>query len=139
MIGKPVSEFTITNIRISRPTNDLDSLLHFYCRGMGFEVLLRFPEDSAGYSGVVLGLPGCQTHLEFCTHPNGFENCQAPTRDNLLVFYLHSSVSLDQIARHMRALGYPTVPATNPHWETIGITFEDPDGWRVVIMLRNNL
>lgn len=139
MFSKPASDFAITNVRISRPTNDMDRLLHFYCRGLGFEVLLRFPEDSAGYSGAVLGHPGTPTHLEFCTHPNGFENCRPPTTDNLLVFYLQPRVSLDQIVQHMKALGYPPVSATNPHWETVGRTFEDPDGWRVVVMLRNNL
>jgi len=29
--------------------------------------------------------------------------------------------------------GYPPVPSFNPYWDLDGRTFEDPDGYRVVL------
>jgi hypothetical protein len=31
-------------------------------------------------------------------------------------------------------LGYAAVAPENPYWNERGITIEDPDGWRVVLM-----
>jgi hypothetical protein len=128
-----------TQIRLGRPTNQLEALLNFYCRGLGMESLLTFAEDPAGYSGVVLGLPGQTFHLELCSHRLGFKDCRPPTRDNLLVFYLNESIDMNRMVEHMGRLGYPPVPATNPHWEQNGVTFEDPDGWRIVLIRRSNV
>ena len=33
----------------------------------------------------------------------------------------------------MMAMGFAPVPSTNPYWEARGKTFEDPDGYRVVL------
>jgi hypothetical protein len=33
----------------------------------------------------------------------------------------------------MRAAGFPPVPSFNPYWDRDGLTFEDPDGYRVVL------
>jgi hypothetical protein len=33
----------------------------------------------------------------------------------------------------MIAAGYPPVPSFNPYWDRAGRTFEDPDGYRVVL------
>jgi hypothetical protein len=33
----------------------------------------------------------------------------------------------------MRAAGFEPVTAFNPYWDEKGATFEDPDGYRVVI------
>ncbi len=131
--------FEIDNVRLSRPTNQLDRLLHFYCDGLGLSQVFTFPEDAAGYAGAVLAYPGHPLHLEFCTHRQGFQTCRPPTRDNLIVFYLKTPIDLEELGRHMGELGYPAQPAANPHWDQDGITFEDPDGWRVVLMLRNNV
>ncbi len=129
----------IGQVRISRPTNQLNNVLRFYCEGLGLARIFSFAEDAAGYSGLILGLPGLPYHLEFCTHPRGFLNCQPPTLDNLLVFYLETPIDLKNLEQHMNQLGYKASQATNPHWDQNGITFEDPDGWRVVIMLQSNV
>lgn len=129
----------IGQIRVSRPTNQIEELERFYCEGLGFHTLFAFPEDASGYHGVVLGVPGHPYYLEFCTHRNGFESCRPPTRDNLLVFYLETPTALETIKNRMSRLGYSAVEATNSHWDLDGITFEDPDGWRVVFMLRSNI
>jgi hypothetical protein len=36
------------------------------------------------------------------------------------------------IAR-MAKSGFAPIPAFNPYWDRCGLTFEDPDGYRIVI------
>jgi len=131
--------FEIQQVRISRPTNHLSALRRFYHEGLGLEILLEFASDAAGYSGVVFRLPGTLLHLEFCTHIHGFTDPRPPTNENLLVLYLCNPDQVIQLERQMSQLGYPTVPAENPHWDKDGITLVDPDGWRVVLMYRSNI
>jgi hypothetical protein len=33
----------------------------------------------------------------------------------------------------MQSAGYRTVLSSNPYWDRRGLTFEDPDGYRVVL------
>ena len=40
----------------------------------------------------------------------------------------------DGVAARLEAMGYfPTEPE-NPYWAERGVTIEDPDGWRIVLM-----
>lgn len=119
-------------VRIARPTDRLDDVVQFYRDGLGLPELGRFA-DHAGYSGVILGLPGREHHLEFTHHEHG-SPCPAPTRDNLLVLYVNGPAAVSEIADRLLALGHPRVPAENPFWTDQGaVTIEDPDGWRVVL------
>lgn len=34
----------------------------------------------------------------------------------------------------MKHAGYSPAAPENPYWAERGVTFEDPDGWRVVLM-----
>ena len=119
------------HLRIARATDHLPELVRFYKDGLGFEALGSF-EDHQGFDGVMLGHAGCPYHLEF-THRRGGRSGRAPTRENLLVFYLpdhdewHRAV--ERVAKH----GYVPVKSANPYWDRDGVTFEDPDGYRVVI------
>jgi catechol 2,3-dioxygenase-like lactoylglutathione lyase family enzyme len=117
-------------VRFARPTDRLDDVLRFYEEGLGLARVGSF-EDHAGYSGVMLGLPGEEVHLELTTHADGSPG-PAPTRDNLLVLYLRDRDPIGAIERRMRALGHEPVEPENPYWER-DLTFEDPDGWRVVL------
>jgi hypothetical protein len=65
-------------------------------------------EGHAGYSGVMLGMPGTGYHLEF-THHDAGSPCPAPTRDHLLVFYLTERGMMDRIVGRLAAMGYPAV------------------------------
>lgn len=103
------------------------------------EVLLSFESDAAGYSGAVLAFAESALHLEFVFHKDGFASCSPPTADNLLVFYISDRQVIQEAAERLEELGYFPQKATNPHWEQEGITFADPDGWRVVLMGRSNL
>lgn len=117
-------------VRFARPTDRLDDVLRFYVEGLGLVRIGSFDEH-AGYSGVMLGLPGEEVHLELTTHADGSPGT-APTRDNLLVLYLRDPEAIAAIERRMRALGHDPVKPENPYWEH-DLTFEDPDGWRVVL------
>jgi catechol 2,3-dioxygenase-like lactoylglutathione lyase family enzyme len=122
-------------VRIARPTDRLEEVVHFYRDGLGLTELVRF-EGHAGYDGVMLGLPGTEYHLEFTSHVDG-SPCPAPTRDNLLVLYFDGSTAMHEVAQRLEASGHPAVTAENPYWTDAGaITVEDPDGWRVVLMPR---
>jgi hypothetical protein len=75
-----------TSLRIARPTDHFDEVLHFYTEGVGLTVLGSF-EDHGGFDGVMLGLAGAPYHLDF-TRKRGHIAGRAPTEDNLLVFYM---------------------------------------------------
>ena len=121
-----------TQVRIARPTDKLDKIIRFYHEGLGLEQIGKF-EDHDGYSGVMLGMPDVRYHLEFTSHTGG-SPCPAPTKDNLLVFYFDGSEKCDSIVKRLLEMGYPEVEPENPYWSSHGITIEDPDGWRVVLM-----
>jgi hypothetical protein len=110
----------------------LASVVRFYVEGLGLKQIGSF-EHHAGYSGVMLGLPGRDYHLEFTEHEKG-SACPSPTRDNLLVFYLTDRAAIEKVVARLARMGYPTVSPENPYWARGGVTIEDPDGWRVVLM-----
>ena len=118
-------------LRVARPTDHLDEVVRFYSQGLGLTVLGSF-QDHDGFDGTMLGHPGALYHLEF-THKRGQRVGPAPTQDNLLVFYLPDSGQWQEAIDRMRAAGYEAVPSFNPYWDRAGRTFEDPDGYRVVL------
>jgi catechol 2,3-dioxygenase-like lactoylglutathione lyase family enzyme len=119
------------HLRIARPTDDLAAVVAFYRDGLGFEVLYEF-RDHDGFDGVMLGRRGAAYHLEF-TRKAGHAAGRAPTEDNLLVFYLPDADEWAAAVARMEAAGHRPVRAFNPYWDRQGRTFEDPDGYRVVL------
>ena len=75
----------------------------------------------------MIGLPGRTCHLEFTTHRNGSDGT-APSRDNLLVFYVPDAGQLARARQRLEALGHRPVTPENPYWLDKSVTFEDP-GW----------
>ncbi|QDU36887.1 Glyoxalase/Bleomycin resistance protein/Dioxygenase superfamily protein [Maioricimonas rarisocia] len=120
-----------THLRVARPTDEIDEIVAFYRDGLGFDVLGEF-RGHEGFDGVMLGHAGVAYHLEF-TRKEGHRAGRAPTEDNLLVFYLPDRDLWRQAVDRMVACGYEPVPAFNPYWDRQGATFEDPDGYRVVL------
>jgi hypothetical protein len=118
-------------IRVARPTDQLDEVVRFYAQGLGLTVLGSF-HDHDGFDGVMLGSPGAAYHLEF-THKQGHSAGRAPTQDNLLVFYLPDLQRWQEAIDRMQAAGYESVASFNPYWNRVGRTYEDPDGYRVVL------
>ena len=80
----------------------------------------------------MLGLPGRTHHLEFTRHAGG-SPCPAPSRDNLIVFYVPDAAHLVRARDRLERLGHRPVAPENPYWRDKGVTFEDPDGWRIVL------
>lgn len=126
-----MNNLATAHLRIARPTDNLDAVVRFYREGLGFEVLAEF-QDHDGFDGVMLGHKGSAYHLEF-TRKAGHRAGQAPTADNLLVFYLPDQAAWQEAVSRMEQAGCATVPAFNPYWDRRGRTFEDPDGYRVVL------
>ncbi|WP_410983367.1 VOC family protein [Bacillus cereus] len=118
--------------RIARPTDKFEEVITFYEEGLGLKRIGEF-HNHEGYDGIMFGLPDAEYHLEFTRHTNG-SPCPAPTKDNLLVFYMPDKDEITKISQRLYALGYEEVEPENPYWKENGITIEDPDGWRIVLM-----
>lgn len=121
----------IPTLRVARPSDDLEALKPFYLDGLGLELLYQFT-DHEGFDGIMVGSPGCPYHLEF-TRKAGHRVGRAPTQDNLLVFYIPDTGEWDRAIRDMQKVGFFPVPSFNPYWDRTGKTFEDPDGYRIVL------
>lgn len=122
---------TVPVLRVARPTDNLAALLRFYQQGLGLSLLSRF-ENHQGFDGVMLGQEGAPYHFEF-THAHGHVAGRAPTPDNLLVFYLPDPAEWNAAVQRMCDAGFTPVTSFNPYWDREGATFEDPDGYRVVL------
>ncbi len=119
-------------LRIARPTDNLQGLVRQYTAGLGLEILGSF-EDHAGFDGVMLGLDSLPWHLEFTSKSKHMVG-RAPTEDNLLVFYLEGKDEHKALCERMGGAGFCVVASFNPFWDTVGVTFEDVDGYRVVLV-----
>lgn len=118
------------HLRIARPTDHLDEVVAFY-EALGFKRVGGFV-DHDGIDGVMLGHDGAGSHLEF-THHRGHTVGGAPTADHLLVFYVPDAATWSAVTASIEARGLVPVPSANPYWDRHGRTYEDPDGYRVVI------
>jgi hypothetical protein len=94
-------------------------------------VLYQF-EDHDGFDGLMLGQEGALYHFEF-TKKQGHLAGRAPTKDNLLVFYYPDVTEWRAAVQRMRDAGFASAGSFNPYWDRHGLTFEDPDGYRVVL------
>ena len=125
------SGLAMAHLRVARPTDDLAAVVKFYRDGLGFEVLHEF-KDHDGFDGVMLGFRGAPYHFEF-SHNAEHRAGRAPTEDNLLVFYLPDAVEWKAAVTRLEAAGHESIQALNPYWDKKGMTFEDPDAYRVVL------
>ena len=118
-------------LRIARSTDNLSTITSMYTKGLGFELLGEFHNHN-GFSGSILGHPIHTYHLEF-THHIGTTVGKASTQDNLLVFYIAAKSLWSESCRNMIDAGFTVVKSYNPYWDIAGKTFEDIDGYRVVL------
>lgn len=125
------TDLNIQQVRFARPTDQLEEISRFYCHGLGFEIVADF-YDHAGFDGIMLSMPNASYHLEF-THEHGTTIGRATNRDNLMVFYIPDGNQCQSVINRMISSGYQPVQAHNPYWDKNGVTFEDPDGYCVVI------
>ncbi|KAI0875654.1 prolyl endopeptidase [Hypoxylon argillaceum] len=140
-MANPLSEAQ-AHIRIARPTDSIPTLLPFYVDGLGFEVKFSFAGHD-NFDGVILTLPSSPLapasgyHLEFTQHASHRAG-RAPTQDNLLIFYMPDETLYQAAVARMRGAGFEPVKSFNPYWDRCGTTFEDPDGYRVVLANMNS-
>jgi hypothetical protein len=118
-------------LRVARPTNNLQTLADMYLNGIGLQVLSEFT-DHDGFDGIILGHPSYPYHLEF-TSERSRKAEGAPSSEHLLIFYVPNQLEWEQTCDNMLAAGFKQVSSHNPFWELQGKTFEDMDGYRVVL------
>lgn len=102
-----------------------------YCAGLDLRVIGSF-KDHEGFDGVMLGNSGVHYHFEF-TKCRQHPVIPAPTREDLFVFYIADMGDWQQSCATMVAAGFKQVTSFNPYWDMHGRTFEDNDGYRVVL------
>jgi catechol 2,3-dioxygenase-like lactoylglutathione lyase family enzyme len=115
-------------LRVARHTERLAEVVAFYRDGLGLVELGGF-RGHAGYDGVFLEVPGTGAHLELTS--GGAHAAPEPHPESLLVLYLGDRTAVDAAAARLGA--DPVAPA-NPYWAGHGLTFADPDGFRVVLV-----
>ena len=118
-------------LRVARPVSDLARARSMYCSGLGWTELGAFV-DHQGFDGVMVGIAGAPYHFEFTvcrSHPVA----PHPTREDLIVLYVPGREEWARRCKRMRDAGFRQVSSFNPYWEVRGRTFEDPDGYRVVL------
>ena len=120
----------VAQVRIARPTDQLQEVERFYCEGVGLEKLGSF-EGHKGYDGIMLGLPGFSHHLEFTQHEHG-SPCPAPSLDNLLVLYLPDRTGIEKVVKRLEKMGYPEVVPDNPYWKEKGSCYHSRPRWLAV-------
>ncbi len=121
----------IAKLRVARATNNLKKISEMYQRGLGLEVLGSF-EEHRGFNGIILGHPNSQYHLEF-TQQNNFTAPNSTSTESLIVFYIPEESEWQRTKTQMITAGFALTPSHNPYWDDHGCTFEDPEGFRVVI------
>lgn len=121
----------LSHLRVARPARNLHRTTAMYCDGLGLDVVASF-ERHDGFDGVVLGRAGSDYQLEF-THSREHPIVPAPTVEDLIVFYIPGEASWRQTCASMLAAGFREVSAFNPYWAVRGRTYQDFDGYRVVL------
>ncbi len=119
------------HLRIARPVSDLERTVAMYKAGLGLAELGRFA-DHDGFDGVMLGYREAGYHFEFTccrTHPVQ----PTPTPEDLFVFYVPDAGEWERTCAAMLGAGFRQVRSFNPYWERLGRTYEDADGYRVVV------
>jgi catechol 2,3-dioxygenase-like lactoylglutathione lyase family enzyme len=115
-------------LRVARHTERLDEVVAFYRDGIGLTEIGGF-RDHNGYDGVFLEVPGTGAHLELTA--GGGHRAPAPHPESLLVLYLGDDEAVRTVVTR---LGVDPVPPANRYWAEHGVTVQDPDGFRIVLV-----
>ena len=117
-------------VRFARHTDRLEEVVAFYRDGLGLPELGRFAGHD-GYDGVFLDLPGTGAQLEFTT--GDASPAPIPDAESLLVLYLDAAAQRDELVRRV---GVSPVQPANPYWRRSAVALPDPDGFQVILALR---
>jgi hypothetical protein len=119
------------HLRIARPVSDPKRSAAMYKSGLSLEELASFAGHE-GFDGVMLGNRGAGFHFEF-TYCHHHPVSPAPTPEDLIVFYVPEERSWSERCQALIDAGFVEVEPLNPYWKILGKTFQDHDGYRVVI------
>ena len=120
-----------THLRIARPVSNLSRSVAMYQQGLGLVTVGQF-QNHEGFSGVMLGHPNGAYHFEF-TVCHAHPIAPAPTPEDLLVLYFPDLEKWRKARDRMLEAGFSEVAPFNLYWRKSGCTFEDHDGYRVVL------
>ena len=122
-------------LRVVRPTDKLKEITLMYSKALGFEVLAQ-SADADRFDCMVLGHPKHAYHLEFsCLRDS--ETAQVAAHNPMLIFFLPCSREWERACRSMIDAGFVVVEPASSYWEQVGKTFEDIEGYRVVLQNRD--
>ena len=102
-----------------------------YRNGLGWSLLGEFA-DHDGFDGAMLGHAGSTYHFEF-TAKRTDHIAPAPTAEDLVVLYVPVLSEWQNACGSMVSAGFVEVAPFNPYWAAHGKTFQDPDGYRIVL------
>ena len=124
-----------TIVRVARPSLDLVGAERFWMAGIGLEVLWRGDATSeGGHRLTMLGRSTSCWHLELVDDPEA-ARAHPPGPEDLLVLYLGKPPATAWWTQ-IEAAGGRRVPSRNPYWDRGGVTFQDPDGYLLVLTAR---
>ncbi|MEI6733354.1 MAG: VOC family protein [Comamonadaceae bacterium] len=118
-------------LRLARPVSDLSRTQVMYVHGLRMQVLGSF-QNHEGFDGVMLGVADGTYHFEF-TQCRSHPVSPAPTQEDLIVFYIPGTLEWQSSCADMENAGFKSVASFNPYWDTNGRTYEDQDGYRIVL------
>jgi hypothetical protein len=119
------------HVRLARPVINLARTETMYRQGFSW-VRLGYFEDHEGFDGVMLGMLNEAFHLEFtCRRSHPIK--PTPTPEDLLVIYLPERAEWEQRCAALLGAGFREVEPINPYWSREGRSFQDHDGYGIVI------
>lgn len=120
-------------LRVARHSMDLKKIKTFYISILGLDQL-GFFKSHESYDGIFIGKEGQDWHLEFTIsdHPP----IHYPDEDDLLVFYIDTKAEYLEILSRFEIAGIKKEIAKNPYWNKNGVLFKDPDGFGIVLRLK---
>lgn len=119
-------------LRIARPVSSVPDTETQWTAAFGLTKLYAFA-DPGGFDGVMLGHPQAAYHFEF-THGAGDLHLEPKTTaEDLVVFYYPDKEEWEAMCKKAEAAGFKPVKSWNSYWENRGKTYEDRDGYRVVL------
>ena len=119
--------------RYARHTNDLERIEKFYTEILGLEKLKSF-NDHDGYNGLFFCFENQNWHLEFTTSARMTHS--KFDEDDALVFYVNSDIEILELKNKARQRNIKIEKPTNPYWVKNGIMISDPDGYKVIVALK---
>ncbi|MDV7103410.1 glyoxalase [Vibrio sp. TH_r3] len=122
-------------LRVARMTDNLVEISDMYKKALGFDVLSEY-KDEDGFDAIVLGHKNHSYHLEFTTKPESSDK-DFQVADTYMVFYMPDTREWEWVCRSMIEAGFKYVEARNPYWKRVGKTYEDIEGYRIVIQNRD--